>query len=136
MAAASLMGTIDYSEATKSGELKNLYKDDEASLGAIPFFNTEQLRAPDPPVLSSFSRAPLRYGAYAESKEDEVSNNKYREKSMAPNHEQSRTKLATPTLNRKKIKAPPEINFGSFSRGDLRKRIYIKSKDEEVPNDK
>ena len=132
MAAASLMGTIDYSKASKSGELKNLYKDDEVPLAAIPLLNKDQLRTPVPPSLGSFSRAPIREQNYTEAE--------YRAELKAANEEndklykdrRARAKTTARISNKKKMQPPPEINFGSFSRGDLRKRIYVESKDEEV----
>ena len=75
MAIASLIGTIDYSQASNSGKLKNLYKDERASSSLIGV----PLLAPVPIDLSSFSRAPFPGYNDSVSKNDLVLNRAYKE---------------------------------------------------------
>ena len=127
MAIATLVGAIDYQQASKSGKLINLYKDDDAPLTAIPILNREQ--PPVPPGLNSFSRAPFPGQVYEEKDYAAMRDSIFKinlEKNKLFKQKQAKRKSASNRVT--SLRVPPIINLGSFSRAPLRERTHIEFK--------
>ena len=116
---AAITGIVDYANASKTGKLKTLYKEDQPTL-ATTLINKEI-------EVEDYSRAPIETQpaiTKIDNLNNQVRNVKYRADYASKNRNsiaKKKTNKARKATRKKEIKEDNEFSLRSFSRAPLRK---------------